>query len=119
MQVAIDSEVLAGYAFKRDLAFHKILHTFAGATTVAALTLLLLRPALGRGMRWWNRSGNTEPGSVWHMEPQPSPMATVLSVFRRRMGPRTAGRPDALTHGTDSRQLHREIRSAEWSLNTR
>ena len=40
MQVAIDSEVLAGYPFRRDLAFHKILHTFAGATAVAALTLL-------------------------------------------------------------------------------
>ena len=30
MQVAIDSEVLAGYPFRGDLAFHKILHTFAG-----------------------------------------------------------------------------------------
>ena len=48
-QVAIDSEVLAAYPFRRDLAFHKVLHTFAGATAVAALTLLLLRPALGRG----------------------------------------------------------------------
>ena len=81
MQVAIDSEVLAGYAFRRDLAFHKILHTFAGATAVAALTLIILRPALGRGVRWWNRSGNTRPGSFWHMEPQPSPIATLLSAF--------------------------------------
>ena len=39
MQLAIDSEVLAGYAFRRDLAYHKILHTFAGATSVAAVTV--------------------------------------------------------------------------------
>ena len=81
MQVAIDSEVLAGYPFRGDLAFHKILHTFAGATAVAALTLVLLLPALGRGMRWWNRSANAEPGGVWHTEPRPSPMAAVLSAF--------------------------------------
>ena len=81
MQVAIDSEVLAGYPFRRDLAFHKILHTFAGATAVAALAVLLLRPALWHGMRWWNRSANAEPGSVWHAEPQPSALATVLSAF--------------------------------------
>ena len=81
MQVAVDSEVLAGYAFRRDLAFHKILHTFAGATAVAALTVLLLRPALWRGMRWWNRWVHAEPGSVWHTEPEPSLMVTVLSAF--------------------------------------
>ena len=81
MQVAIDSEVLAAYPFRGDLGFHKILHTFAGATAVAALTLLLLRPALGRGMRWWNRSANAERGSVWHTEAQPSPMAAMLSAF--------------------------------------
>ena len=69
MQVAIDSEVLAGYPFHGDLAFHKIMHTFAGATAVAALTVLLLRPALGSGIRWWNRSANAEPGSIWHAEP--------------------------------------------------
>ena len=80
-QVAIDSEVLAGYAFRRDLAFHKILHTFAGATAVAALTVLLLRPTLGSGIRWWNQSANAEPGSVWHAEPRPSVLATVLSAF--------------------------------------
>ena len=80
-QVAIDSEVLAAYPLRRDLAFHKVLHTFAGATAVAALTLLLLRPALGRGIGWWNRSANAEPGSVWHMESQPSTMAMVLSAF--------------------------------------
>ena len=81
MQVAIDSEVLAGYPFRRDLTFHKILHTFAGATAVAALTVFLLRPTLMRGMRWWNRSANADPGNVWHTEPQPSTLATVLSAF--------------------------------------
>ncbi len=45
MQVATDSEVLDGYPFRRDLAFHKILHTFMGATVAAALTLFL-RPSL-------------------------------------------------------------------------
>lgn len=74
MQVAIDSEVLAGYPFRRDLSFHKLTHTFAGATAVAAITLLLLRPSLGMGMRSWNRASRAMPGSPWHMEPRLSPI---------------------------------------------
>ncbi len=79
-QVAIDSEVLAGYPFRRDLSFHRVMHTFAGATAAAALTLLL-RPAIARGMNLWNRSTKATPGSPWHMEPQVSPLAAVLSAF--------------------------------------
>jgi hypothetical protein len=59
-QVAIDSEVLAGYPFRGDLSFHKLMHTFAGATAAAALTLFL-RPALARGMKWWNGSTKAAP----------------------------------------------------------
>lgn len=80
-QVAIDSEVLAGYPFRRDLSFHKIMHTFAGATAVATLTLFLSRPAILPLMRWWNRSVRAAPGSKWHMEPRLSPVAAVLSAF--------------------------------------
>lgn len=79
-QVAIDSEVLAGYPFRRDLSFHRVMHTFAGATAAAALTLLL-RPAITRGMKWWNRSAKATPGSPWHMEPRVSPLAAALSAF--------------------------------------
>ena len=61
MQVAIDSEVLAAYPLRRDLASHKILHTFAGATAVAALSVLLLGPGLGSGVRWWNQSTKAAP----------------------------------------------------------
>lgn len=60
-QVAIDSEVLAGSSFRGDLSFHKVMHTFAGATAVAALTVLLLGPASGGGIRWWNRSTKAAP----------------------------------------------------------
>ena len=81
MQVAIDSEVLAGYPFRGDLSFHRVLHTFVGATAVAALTLVLLRPAMGSAMRRWNRWSRAAPGSAWHMEPQPSPITTALSAF--------------------------------------
>ncbi len=81
MQVAIDSEVLAGYTLRGDLSFHKITHTFAGATAVAAVTLLLLRPSLGQGMRLWNRATGTMPGNTLHMEPRISPLAAALSAF--------------------------------------
>lgn len=79
-QVAIDAEVLAAFPFRRDLGFHRVMHTFGGATAVAALALLL-RPALGRGMKLWNRSTRAEPGSPWHMEPRVSPLAATLSAF--------------------------------------
>ena len=81
MQVAIDSEVLAGYMLRGDLSFHKITHTFAGATAVAAVTLLLLRPSLGLGMRFWNRTTRAMPGSPLHMEPGFSPLAATISAF--------------------------------------
>ena len=81
MQVAIDGEVLAGYMLRGDLSFHKITHTFAGATAVAAVTLLLLRPSLGLGMRLWNRVTRAMPGSALHMEPRLSPLAAALSAF--------------------------------------
>ena len=80
-QVAIDSEVLAGYPFRRDLSFHKVMHTFAGATLAAVATLLLMRPALRPAMIWWNRFAKAAPGSIWHMEPWVPPLATALSVF--------------------------------------
>ena len=81
MQVAIDSEVLAGYMLRGDLSFHKITHTFAGATAVAAVTLLLLRPSLGLGMRLWNRATRAMQGSALHVEPRPSPLAAAISAF--------------------------------------
>ena len=62
-QVAIDSEVLVGYPLRGDLSFHKLLHTFAGAT---ALTLLLLGPAPVRGMR--GGTGRTKPPHEWQRE---------------------------------------------------
>ena len=36
-QVAMDAEALAAFPFRRDLAFHRVMHTFAGATAAAAL----------------------------------------------------------------------------------
>ena len=85
-QVAIDSEVLAGYPFRGDLSFHRVMHTFLGATAAAALTLILLRPAIVPAMRWWNRSARAAPGSAWHMGSRLPPATAALSVFAGAWG---------------------------------
>lgn len=95
MQVAIDSEVLAGYMLRGDWSFHKITHTFAGATAVAAVTLLLLRPSLGLGMRLWNRATRAMPGGALHMEPRLSTLAATISALGGAWGHVLL---DALTH---------------------
>ena len=120
MQVAIDSEVLAGYAFRRDLRFQQdTAHVRGGDLRWPALTVLLLRPALWRGMRWWNRWVNAEPGSVWHTEPEPSLLVTVLSAFGGAWGSRSAGRSPRTRTWNRWRRLRGEIRLTAWSRNAR
>lgn len=85
-QVAIDSEVMAGYPLCRDMSFRKVMHTFLGATVAAALTSMFLRPAIRPAMRWWNRSVGAAPGSAWHMGSRLPPATAALSVFAGAWG---------------------------------
>ena len=80
-QVAIDSEVLAGFLFRGDLSYHKVMHTLAGGTAAAILALAMLRPVSDPAARLWNRFTSSKPGAVWHMESRISPTAAVLSAF--------------------------------------
>ena len=66
-QVAIDSEVLIGMAFVGDLSYHAVLHTFAGTTFVAILTLILLGPVIRPLMRLWNYISLAKDGSFTYM----------------------------------------------------
>lgn len=80
-QVAIDSEVLLGFPFRRDLSYHKVMHTLAGGTAAAILALAMLRPVISPGARLWNRLTGTASGSIWYMEPQVSSLAAIVSAF--------------------------------------
>ena len=63
-QVGVDLEALADHAVTGDLSNHSVLHTLGGATLVAGLILLLLRPAPDPPFRWWSLLG-ARSGSVW------------------------------------------------------
>ena len=80
-QVAIDSEVLVGFPFRRDLSYHKVMHTIAGGTAAAILALALLRPVIGPGARWWNRLTGARAESIWYLEPRVSVLAAIVSAF--------------------------------------
>ena len=66
-QVAIDSEVLVGLALMGDLSYHATLHTFVGATALAALAVLLYRPLICRLARLWNFISRAQPESIVYM----------------------------------------------------
>ena len=80
-QVAIDSEVLVGYSFRRDLSYHKVMHTIAGGTAAAILALALLNPVIRPGARLWNRLTGARAESIWYMEPRVSASAAIVSAF--------------------------------------
>ncbi len=79
-QVAIDSEVLVGYSFRRDLSYHKVMHTIAGGTAAAILALALLNPVIRPGARLWNRLTGARAESIWYMEPRVSVLAAIVSA---------------------------------------
>ena len=79
-QIAIDSEVLVGLAVVGDLSFHAVLHTFAGATGLTVLTVLLYRSVISRVARLWNFIANVEPDSLTYMAPVAPWSAVVLSA---------------------------------------
>ena len=80
-QIGIDLEVLVGYFVIGNFSNHTVLHTMGGATLVAGLTLLLLRPVLQPLFRLWNRISGSEPCSLWHIKTPVPWSASVLSVL--------------------------------------
>ncbi len=97
-QVAIDAEVLAGFAFRGDLSFHKVMHTIAGGTAAAVLAMAALRPVIRPGARWWNRITGAGPGSIWYIATGLAFRCGLVSILRR-VGPCSAGRAGAFAHG--------------------
>lgn len=85
-QVAIDSEVLAGFPFRGDLSYHKVMHTLAGGTAAAILALAMQRPAIAPGARLWNLLTGARAESVWYMEPQVSRLTAIVSAFAGAWG---------------------------------
>ena len=68
-QAAIDSEV-APYVFAGKWPVHGFLHTYLGASLVAAITVVLGRPLLERAIRLWNRLVPRNGKSVFRIEPR-------------------------------------------------
>ena len=79
-QVVIDSEVLVGMAFVGDLSYHAVLHTFAGTTLVALLTVLLFGAVIRPLTRLWNYIASAEPGSLTYMDPDVHRAVVVWSA---------------------------------------
>ena len=68
-QVAIDSEA-AFYLLTDDPPYHRILHTYLGATVVALLAVVIGRPLLGYVLRLWNRLVRADRESLHWIEPR-------------------------------------------------
>ena len=85
-QVTIDSEVLAGFPFRGDLSYHKVMHTLVGGTAAAILALAMLRPVIGPGARLWNRLIGARAESFWYMDPQVSRLTAIVSAFAGAWG---------------------------------
>ena len=102
-QVAIDSEVLVGYSFRRDLSYHKVMHTIAGGTAAAILALALLNPVIRPGARLWNRLTGARAESIWYLVYGTTSVGLGGDCIcvRRGMEPCVIGRADTFPHGTD------------------
>ncbi len=68
-QVAIDSEA-AFYLLTDDPPYHRILHTYLGATVVALLAVVIGRPLLGYVLGLWNRLVRADRESLLWIEPR-------------------------------------------------
>ncbi|MCE2458478.1 MAG: DUF4184 family protein [Dehalococcoidia bacterium] len=68
-QVAIDAEA-AFYLLTDDPPYHRILHTYLGATVVALLAVVIGRPLLGHVLRLWNRLVRADRESLLWIEPR-------------------------------------------------
>ena len=79
-QVIIDSEA-AFYVFTGDGPIHRLLHTYLGATLVAALTVALGLPLLKRVIRLWNRLVAPNGKSILRIEPRIPLVAAVSGAL--------------------------------------
>ena len=77
-QVVIDSEA-AFYVIRGDWPVHRFLHTYAGATLVALLTVVIGRPLLERALRLWNRLLSADRGTLLWVEPR-VPLVAAISA---------------------------------------
>ena len=68
-QVAIDSEV-AFLLIWGEPPYHRILHTYFGATVVALLAVVIGRPLLGYVLGLWNRLVRADRESLLWIEPR-------------------------------------------------
>ena len=68
-QIVIDGEVAFSMLAGKG-PVHGVLHTYLGATAVAALTVVLGLPLLSRLIRLWNRLIAPGPGSVFRVGPR-------------------------------------------------
>ena len=80
MQVAIDAEV-AFYLITDDPPYHRLLHTYLGATVVALLAVVIGRPLLERGFRVWNRLVRAARGGLLWAEPRVPLIAAISGAL--------------------------------------
>ncbi len=79
-QVAIDSEA-AFYLLTDDPPYHRLLHTYLGASVVALLAVAIGRPLLERVLRQWNRLVRADRESLLWIEPRVSLVAAVSGAL--------------------------------------
>ena len=79
-QVVIDSEA-AVHLLRGDWPYHRFLHSYPGATLVAALTVVIGRPLLERALRLWNRLVGADRGTLLWIEPRISPVAAISGAL--------------------------------------
>ncbi len=76
-QVAIDLEA-AFYLITDDPPYHRLLHTYLGATVVALLAVVVGRPLLERALGMWNRLVRADRESFLWIEPR-VPLVAAIS----------------------------------------
>lgn len=68
-QVAIDTEA-AIFLLVDEPPYHRMLHTYVGATVVALLAVVIGRPLLAYALRFWNRLVRADRESFLWVEPR-------------------------------------------------
>ena len=79
-QVAIDAEA-AFYLITDDPPYHRLLHTYFGATLVALLAVVIGRPLLERVLGLWNRPVRADRESLPWIEPRVPLVAAVSGAL--------------------------------------
>ncbi len=80
MQVVIDGEA-ALYMLAGSWPVHRLLHTYLGATLVAAAAVVLGRPLLGWAARLWNRMAAPDGEGFLYVEPHIPLVAAVSGAL--------------------------------------